>query len=71
MRFKTEKRGYDLSLEQDLLGDFVLIRYWYGLTNRRHGMKTQIFNDVNEANDKFNTLVNMRLHKGYRVISKS
>jgi len=43
IEFRTEARGYLLTLEQDLFGAFVLSRRWYGLANNRGGMKIQVF----------------------------
>jgi WGR domain. len=63
---KTEKRGYTLSLERDLFGAFVLYRRWYGLTNRRGGMKQQVFLDEEEAMKEFRRIEKMRGRRGYR-----
>lgn len=47
--FKSEKRGYTLILDVDLLGTSIRYRRWYGLHNRRGGMKEQVFFDRQEA----------------------
>ena len=65
MLLKTEKRGYHLTLEQDLLGDYVLTRYWYGLHNNLHGGKVQIFNDADLANKQYQLIARAKSHKGY------
>jgi hypothetical protein len=41
--FRTVQRGYTVVLSQDLFGAYVLYRRWFGLSNRRGGMKQQIF----------------------------
>lgn len=43
VEFTTGSRGYVLTLERDLFGAFILYRRWYGLHNRRGGIKRQIF----------------------------
>ena len=53
MLFATEKRGYQLTLGQDLLGDFVLLHHWCGLHNHLHGGKAQIFGDAEAARKQF------------------
>lgn len=49
IEFRTERRGYLLILEQDLFGALVLFRRWYGLGNRRGGVKRQIFLEEDAA----------------------
>jgi predicted DNA-binding WGR domain protein len=63
--FATDKRGYDLSLEQDLLGDFVLTRRWYGLANNRHGQKVHLFFDEANAKKQYEKIAHVRLLRGY------
>jgi hypothetical protein len=50
--FKTNRRGYQLTLEQDLLGDFVLSRRWYGLSNSRNGQKVHLFLGASQNSEK-------------------
>lgn len=64
--FKSERRGYRLSLECDLLGDFVLTRRWYGLTNNRHGQKIHLFSVEVDAKKQYEKIVRARLARGYR-----
>lgn len=63
--FRTESRGYLLILEQDLFGDLVLFRHWYGLQNRRGGIKRQIFHDEESARREFVRIQNLRIRRGY------
>ncbi len=67
--FRTKKRGYHLVLERDLLGDFVLTRRWYGLTNNRHGQKVQLFLTEADARNQYEKIVRTRLMRGYADIS--
>ena len=67
MRFTTGKRGYQLRLERDLLGDLVMTRYWFGLKNNRHGSCMQVFLDEEDAHRQFERVVRMRLRNGYEI----
>jgi predicted DNA-binding WGR domain protein len=70
LELRTERRGYLLILEQDLLGDFVLFRHWYGLQNRRGGIKRQVFLDEESARREFVRVQKLRVRRGYRPISQ-
>lgn len=52
-------------LEQDLLGDFVLFRQWYGLRNRRGGLKRQVFMNEEDARNEFDRIRRLRSRRGY------
>jgi len=64
--FASSSRGYVLSLEQDLFGAFVLYRRWFGLTNKRGGMKRQVFLDEESAIREFLRIEKVRARRGYR-----
>lgn len=63
--FRAESRGYTLTLEADLLGSFILSRYWYGLRNNRGGTKRQVFNDETAAMRELDRIVKTRGRRGY------
>ena len=65
VELRTASRGYLLILEQDLFGDFVLFRQWYGLQNRRGGIKRQIFRDEESARREFVRVQKLRARRGY------
>jgi predicted DNA-binding WGR domain protein len=65
IELRTASRGYLLILEQDLFGDFVLFRQWYGLQNRRGGIKRQIFRDEESARREFARVQKLRARRGY------
>lgn len=71
IEFRTEKRGYLLTLEQDLFGTFVLFRRWYGLGNRRGGIKRQVFLDENAALREVRRIERLRSRRGYRRLEQS
>ena len=66
MNFNSERRGYTLILCQDLLGDYVLDRYWFGLDNNRGGKKRQVFLEEREAMREIGRIVKTRFRNGYR-----
>jgi predicted DNA-binding WGR domain protein len=65
VELRTASRGYLLILEQDLFGDFVLFRQWYGLQNRRGGIKRQIFRDEESAGRELARVQKLRARRGY------
>jgi hypothetical protein len=65
LEFQTERRGYLLLLERDLIGDFVLYRRWYGLNNRRWGQKRQVFLSEAEAWREVKRIQKTRQRHGY------
>lgn len=69
VQFKTEQRGYTLTLEPDLFGAFVIVRRWYGLANRRGGMKRQVFLDETDALREFRRVQQMRTRHGYHRLN--
>jgi predicted DNA-binding WGR domain protein len=65
VEFTTRSRGYVLTLERDLFGAFILYRRWYGLHNRRGGIKRQIFLDQDSALREFQRVERTRVRRGY------
>jgi len=70
IEFRSDKRGYDLALERDMFGAFILYRRWYGLSNRRGGMKQQVFLDEEAARKEFKRIEAMRSRRGYVVVQR-
>jgi predicted DNA-binding WGR domain protein len=70
VELRTASRGYLLILEQDLFGDFVLFRQWYGLQNRRGGIKRQIFRDEESARREFARVQKLRARRGYSPLGQ-
>jgi predicted DNA-binding WGR domain protein len=69
VEFTTNSRGYILTLERDLFGAFILYRRWYGLHNRRGGIKRQIFLDQDSALREFHRIERTRARRGYVPVS--
>ena len=67
-KFQTPERGYTLSLEQDLFGDWILNRRWYGLRSKRHGRKMEVFSSEEAALKKFSDVSRTRVRRGYLSI---
>jgi predicted DNA-binding WGR domain protein len=69
VEFTTRSRGYVLTLERDLFGAFILYRRWFGLHNRRGGIKQQIFLDQDSALREFHRVEKTRARRGYIPVS--
>lgn len=69
VEFRSERRGYMLTMERDLFGAFILLRRWYGLHNRRGGVKQQVFEDQEEAMLEWGRVQRLRERRGYRVVT--
>ena len=69
VEFTTRSRGYVLTLERDLFGAFILYRRWFGLHNRRGGIKQQIFLDQDSALREFQRIERTRARRGYVPVS--
>ncbi len=65
LEYRTDRRGYLMWLERDLLGDFVLYRRWFGLHNRRWGCKRQVFLSEEEALKEAHRIMRVRERHGY------
>lgn len=66
LEYRTDKRGYVMWIERDLLGDIVLYRRWFGLHNRRGGMKQQMFLNENDALREIRRIDGLRRRRGYK-----
>ena len=68
LEFRSEVRGYELVLCQDLFGAFILYRRWFGLNNHRGGVKQQVFEEEEDALRTIKRIRREREKHGYRVI---
>jgi predicted DNA-binding WGR domain protein len=68
LEYRTDRRGYTLWLERDLIGDWVLFRRWYGLFNRRGGMKRQVFLQEEAALKEIKRIERLRIRHGYQKV---
>lgn len=70
IEFRSDTRGYTLALERDLFGAFVLIRRWYGLGNRRGGVKREVFLQEDAALRELKRIERLRTRHGYRRLEE-
>lgn len=68
MRYMSAQRAYQMGVDVDLLGGFVLQRRWSGLRNRRGGGKQQHFVRRSELLHEMRRIHRLRLRHGYEVI---
>lgn len=68
LEWRNERRGYTLILERDLFGAFVLHRRWFGLHNRRGGMKRQVFEREQDALKEVRRIERTRERHGYAPV---
>lgn len=71
LEFRSDVRGYVLILNRDLFGAFILHRRWYGLHNRRGGIKQQIFEDEEDAQRTIKRVRREREKHGYRLVASN
>lgn len=64
--FKSPRRGYTVEISEDLFGAFILRRRWYGLNNRRGGVKQQVFMNESDALIEVRRIMRARERHGYR-----
>ena len=61
-------RFYDISLSRTLFGEVVIERIYGNIAFRSHtGKKQDYIQDKNAALEKFNSIVQEKLKRGYRV----
>ena len=66
IEFRSATRGYTVALERDMFGAFILIRAWYGLGNRRGGVKRDVFLLEDVALRELQRIERLRARHGYR-----
>lgn len=64
--FQTETRYYQICLQQDLLGDWIVQRSWGGLHNRIHGSKQHAYPSLELAEKQLALLIKERHRKKYQ-----
>ena len=70
IEFRSAQRGYVLALEKDLFGAHILYRHWFGLNNRRGGMKQQVFLEREAAMREIEQIKRARSKHGYLLVSE-
>lgn len=65
--FSSSRRGYTLELSEDLFGAYILRRRWFGLSNKRGGVKQQVFLTEEDAMREIRRVMRARIRNGYRL----
>ena len=68
VEYRSASRGYQICVEEDLFGCFILYRRWFGLSNRRGGSKKQVFFNKDEAIKEFQRVHGLRVRRGYSAM---
>jgi len=63
-----KRRWYLLLLDQDLFGDWVLLRAWGSLDSRRCGEKKEILDDTGNAERLVKKICRTRQRRGYHLV---
>ena len=67
--FRSPERGYAMWLGHDLLGDLVLVRRWWGLSNGHGGQKVDVMLSEDEAIKRVLREIKLRKCHGYALCS--
>lgn len=67
----TDGRRYWVSLEKDLLGNWVLVREWSGPTSRKRGHKEKICDSYEQGLDDLAVVAKRRAQRGYKNMNAS
>lgn len=70
LEFRSQKRGYRISVVRDLLGDTIVECHWFGQSNCRGGKQRQVFNDVEDANFEVQRVIRARLRHGHTLVER-
>ena len=62
-------RYYDVLLQQDLFGDWSVMRVYGGKHNNRGGYKIESFDKLSEAEEKVAEIAKRRHKRGYELIN--
>ncbi|MEM9817193.1 MAG: hypothetical protein AAF827_12425 [Cyanobacteria bacterium P01_D01_bin.6] len=63
----TDGRRYRVELSQNLFGEWVLIREWWGVASKRRGSKKQGVNTYAEGVECLEAVAKRRMQRGYVV----
>lgn len=71
LRFVSEARVYTVVLDQDLLGDWVVIQSWGGKGNQRGGGKVTHVPSFEAGMAMLRAIAKQREKRGYRLIKSN
>lgn len=55
-----------MELDKDLFGAYILQRHWFGLSNKRGGLKRQVFMNEDDALKEVRRITRTRAKNGYK-----
>ena len=64
-RFETAQRYYEIALEKDLFGEWILTRNWGGQGTSRYGQKSQCVERFELGLKKAEKIKAIRIKRGY------
>ena len=67
-RFKTDWRYYEIALEKDLFGEWILTRNWGGKGSSRFGQKSQWVESLDLGLEEAEKIKAIRIKRGYRSL---
>ena len=65
-RFETDRRYYEIALEKDLFGEWILTRYWGGKGSSHFGQKSQWVESFDLGLEEAEKIKKIRIKRGYR-----
>ena len=66
--FETTQRYYEIALEKDLFGDWILTRNWGGKGSFRFGQKIQWVESFEQGRKEAEKIKKTRIKRGYRLV---
>ena len=66
--FETGQRHYEIALEKDLFGEWILTRYWGGKGSCRFGQKSQWVESFAMGLEEAEIIKEIRIKRGYRLV---
>ena len=66
--WQTETRYYRAEIKQDLFGEWILERHWYGLWQKGGRLAVELLKSPEEGLSKMRTLEKRRIACGYQEV---
>ena len=70
-RWESKRRYYLVVLHQDLLGDYVIDRYWGGLFNQLGGHDTEYVSSLDHGLQVLDEIDKLRVSRKYQMVSSA
>lgn len=69
LRWETSSRYYEARVQQDLWGEWQVVRTWGGKRSRRGGMKAEVCASREEACARITAVAQHRRQRGYERVA--